>query len=170
MKLYSNDPIVPYKNTRILNPLSTKGEIDGIMARYGIKKTMWEWDLENNKVALTFEINEIINERPVQPAVRIEPPRIWDKRTRNHPEQINWAISMRIMFWFLKSHLEMAYLMQSSKTTEFLPYIQVNEKGQTVKDVVVPRLDELRQLAALPEPQKDESKVIDIKKEQETQT
>ncbi len=166
MKLYTDDRIVPYKTTKI-NPLSTKAEIDGLLARYGIKKTMWEWDIENNKVSLTFEINEIINERQVQPAIRVEPPRIWDKGSRSRHEAINWTVSMRVMFWFLKSHLEMAYLMQSGKTTEFLPYVQVNEKGQTVKDVVVPRLEELRQLAALPEPQKDENKVIDIKKEAE---
>ncbi len=149
LKLYTDDRIVPYKTTKI-NPLSTKAEIDGLLARWAIKKTMWEWDLENNKVQLVFKFTEEIEGVDVEPVIKVEPPRIWDKRTRNHPEQINWAISMRVLFWYLKSHLEMAYLMQSSKTTEFLPWIQVTET-QTVKDVVIPRIQRVEQLAALPE-------------------
>jgi hypothetical protein len=163
MKLYTDDRIVPYKTTKI-NPMSTKAEIDGLLARFGIKKTAWEWDLENSKVALTFQISEIINDRTVEPIVRVEPPIIWDKGSRKRREAINWAVSMRCMFWFMKSHLEMAYLMQSGKTTEFLPWIQVSEK-KTVKDIVVPRLSELQQLAALPEiSSNEERKVVDVEK------
>lgn len=162
MKLYTDDRIVPYKTTTI-NPMSTKAEIDGLLARFGIKKTAWEWDIENNKVALTFQISEIINDRTVEPIVKVEPPRIWDKGSRSRHEAINWAVSMRCMFWFMKSHLEMAYLLQSGKTTEFLPWIQVSEK-KTVKDIVVPRLSELQQLAALPEISQEERKVVDVEK------
>jgi len=163
MKLYTDDRIVPYKTTKI-NPMSTKAEIDGLLARFGIKKTAWEWDIENNKVALTFQISEVVNDRTLEPVVRVEPPRIWDKGTRKQKEQINWAVSMRVMFWFMKSHLEMAYLLQSGKTTEFLSYIQV-DKDRTVKDFIIPRLDELQHLAALPEPAKEkvnDSKIIDV--------
>jgi len=163
MKLYTDDRIVPYKSTTI-NPMSTKAEIDGLLARFGIKKTAWEWDIENNKVALTFQISEMINERLVEPIVKVEPPRIWTKGSPKRREEINWAVSMRVMFWFMKSHLEMAYLLQSGKTVEFLPYIQT-EKGQTLKDLVIPRLDELQHLAALPEPAKEPvkgPKIIDV--------
>jgi len=152
MKLYTDDRIVPYKSTKI-NPLSTKAEIDGLLARFGIKKTAWEWDIENNRVALTFQISETIDEKLLEPVVKVEPPRIWNKGSRKHHEEINWAVSMRVMFWFMKSHLEMAYLLQSGKTVEFLPYIQTGE-NQTLKDLVIPRLDEVKQLAALPEPRK----------------
>ena len=163
MKLYTEDRIVPYKTTKI-SPISTKAEIDGLLARFGIKKTAWEWDIENNKVTLTFQISEIINERQIEPIVKVEPPIIWDKGSRKRHESINWAVSMRCMFWFLKSHLEMAYLLQSGKTTEFLPWIKVTEK-KTVKDIVVSRLSELQQLAALPEiSHNEERKIIDVKK------
>jgi hypothetical protein len=164
MKIYTDDRLTPYRTTRILNPLSSKADIDGLLAKYGIKKSAWEWDPENSKVALTFQINEVVNERTVKPVVRIEAPTIWDKGNRNRHEAINWAVSMRVMWWFIKSHLEMAYLLQSSKTTEFLPFIQINESGQTVKDVLVPRIEELKHLAALPEPKKDEDKIIDVQK------
>lgn len=163
MKLYVDDRIVPYKTTKI-NSISTKAEIDGLLAKYGIKKTAWEWDIENNKVSLSFQFSEVIGDRTIEPIIKVEPPRIWDKGSRNRREAINWAVSMRVMFWFLKSHLEMSYLMQSGKTIEFLPYVQLNEKGDTVKDVVVPRLDEVRQLAALPEIKKDDNKIIDVKR------
>jgi len=163
MKLYTDDRIVPYKSTTI-NPASTKAEIDGLLARFGIKKTAWDWDIENNKVTLSFQISETINERLLEPVVKVEPPRIWTRGTRKHREEINWAVSMRVMFWFMKSHLEMAYLLQSGKTTEFLPYIQTGE-NQTLKDLVIPHLDEVKQLAALPEPKDENPKVIDMQQE-----
>jgi hypothetical protein len=159
LKLYTNDRLVPYKTTRILNPLSTKSEIDGLLARYGIKKSAWEWDLENSRVSLQFQISEVIHDRSVEPVVKIEPPTIWNKGGRSKKESINWAVSMRIMFWFLKSHLEMAYLMQSSKTQEFLPFILNPETGKTLKDILIPRLDEIRQLEALPEMPAEETRV-----------
>jgi hypothetical protein len=159
MKLYVEDRLVPYKTTKI-NPLSTKSEIDGLLARYGIKKTMWEWDIENNKVTLAFQISEVISDKTVEPVVKVEPPRIWNKGSRKHREEINWAVSMRCLWWFVKSHLEMAYCFQSSKTTQFLPYIQVSDR-ETVKDIIVPRLSEIKQLAALPE-MREKPKVIDV--------
>lgn len=166
MKLYTDDRNVPYKTTKI-NPISTKSEIDGLLARYGIKKTMWIWDIENNQVSLTFQLSEIINDRTVEPTVRVEPPRIWDKGSRNRREEINWSVSMRVMFWFLKSHLEMAHLLQSSKTTQFLPYIQVNEDGKTLKDVVIPRLEEVKHLGSLPEPKNEHGpKLIEVEVEE----
>jgi len=167
LKLYTDDRVVPYKSTTI-DPMSTKAEIDGLLARFGIKKTAWEWDIENNKVSLTFQISETIDEKLLEPVVKVEPPRIWNKGSRKRREEINWAVSMRVMFWFMKSHLEMAYLLQSGKTTEFLQYIQTG-KDQTLKDLVIPRLDELKQLAALPEPKDPDSKIIDVPKTEEAE-
>jgi len=50
---------------------------------------------------------------------------------------------MRIFMWFIKNSLAMTYAMQSEKTIAFLPYIVVN-KEETLKDIVIPRLDELK--------------------------
>ena len=57
---------------------------------------------------------------------------------------------MRVMYWFIKSHLEAAYLLQSSKTAAFLPYIASKDGEKTLKDLIIPRMNELPQLAALP--------------------
>lgn len=141
MKLYTDDREVPYKNTTI-NPLGSKSDIDGILAKYGIKKVAWNWDLEHNDVFCQFEISEIINNKEVSPVIRVEPPRIWTKGNRNRKEEINWEVSMRVMFWFIKSHLEMSYLLQSGKTIQFLPYIQVTEK-KTLKDVILPKISQV---------------------------
>jgi hypothetical protein len=66
---------------------------------------------------------------------------------------------MRVMYWFIKSHLEAAYLLQSSKTAAFLPYIASKDGEKTLKDVIIPRINEVQQLSALPE--KPTQKVID---------
>jgi hypothetical protein len=66
---------------------------------------------------------------------------------------------MQVMYWFIKSHLEAAYLLQSSKTAAFLPYISSGDGSQTLKDLVIPRLNELQHLAALP--RESASKVVD---------
>ena len=155
MKLYADDRVVPYKQTSI-SAISTKAEIDGLLARWGIKKSAWVWDIANNDIQLQFEISEIISGKQVTPIVRIEPPRIWSKGTRKKREEINWNVSMRVMFWFIKSHLEMAYLMQSDKTTQFLPYIQVDQ-NKVLKDIIVPRLEEIQKLKAL-----EEKVIIDV--------
>lgn len=159
MKLYTNDRAVPYKNTTI-TALSTKAEIDGVLARWGIKKVAWNWDPDHNEVACQFQISEVINNKEVSPIVKVEPPRIWTKGTRKKREEINWNTSMRVMFWFIKTHLEMAYLMGSDKTTQFLPYIQISDK-KLLKDVIVPKISLVEQLQALEDKTIKEDKVVE---------
>lgn len=144
-KIYATDKLVPYKTTDI-RPETTKAEIDGLLARWGVKKSGWEWDVPNDKVAVTFELPP---EFGMTQVIKVEPPRIWKKGYRK-PDQVNWSVSMRVLFWFLKTNLENAYLMQFDKTTVFLPYI-LGSDGQTrLKDVIIPRLDKVSELAALP--------------------
>lgn len=165
MKIYKTDPVVPYKDTRI-DPITTKAEIDGLLARWGIKKTAWDWDPDNPNgpnVALQFQFTETVKGVSVSPVVKLQPPLIWNKATRAKRESINWAVSMRVMYWALKSFLEMTYLMVSDKTTAFLPYI-VSSDGTQLKDLIIPRLNRLNELQALPEIQTehDESTTIDV--------
>ena len=64
---------------------------------------------------------------------------------------------MRVLFWYIKSHLEHAYLMSSTKTTEFLPHIEIPSlEGQPtkLKDVIIPRMDQLKNIKALPQIEK----------------
>ncbi len=158
MKIYSDDPNLPYKTTK-LKALYTKSEIDGLFAKWGVKDVYWHWDPQNNNVYVKFRIEEKIKEIPVQVSAKVEAPAIWDHKTRAKAETVNWDISMRVMFWFIKSHLESAYLLQSSKTAAFLPYIASDDGSHTLKDLVVPMLNEIRQLSALP--QEANLKIID---------
>ena len=172
MKIYSEDRLVPYKNTKI-DPLSTKAEIDGLLARWGIRQVFWDWNPEQNKVVLMFKLPETFGD--IQPGVRLEPPRIWTKGSRKRREEINWAVSMRVLFWFLKSNLESAYLLQFDKTTAFLPWIASGDGKTVLRDVILPRLGKVSELEALPtedevraEERRQAAKIIDVQKEKES--
>ncbi len=80
MKIYSDDPIVPYKKTQV-DPRTTKEEIEGLLARWGIKKSGWDWDLENGRCILEFQYFEFINNIPVSQWVKVEPPIIWKRKS-----------------------------------------------------------------------------------------
>jgi len=155
-KLYSDDRDIPYSTTKI-PPIKTRSDIDAILAKWGITKVMWEFDIENNKVQLAFELPyEKFGESTINPVIKLEPPRIWNKKKRNKLETINWQISMRILHWYIKDSLAMSYAMQSQKAVAFLPYIQTSAT-ETVKDVLLPRLSLLK---ALPDPNKN--KIIEV--------
>ncbi|MCW4004591.1 MAG: hypothetical protein NWE95_11845 [Candidatus Bathyarchaeota archaeon] len=150
MKIYSDDPNLPYKTTK-LKALYTKSEIDGLFAKWGVKDVFWHWDPENNDVFVLFKIMEEIEGMLLQVSAKVEAPAIWDHKTRSKAESVNWDISLRVMYWFIKSHLESAYLLQSSKTAAFLPYIASKEGAKVLKDILIPRMNEIQQLTALPE-------------------
>jgi hypothetical protein len=143
-QIFTNDPVVPYRNTTI-PALTTKSEIDGLLARWGIKKSAWDWDLENGKVTLNFQVNEVIEGKEVQVVVELAAPKIYDKPNRRNPKlTVNWRVSIRVLYWWLKSHLEYHYLSQSSKTAMFLPFIQ-GTNGKTLEKMLIPRLTEITQ-------------------------
>jgi hypothetical protein len=163
LNIYSDDPNLPYKTTK-LKALYTKSEIDGLFAKWGIKDVYWRWDPEHNDVFVQFKIAEEIDGLSLQVSAKVEAPSIWDHKTRSKAESVNWDISMRVMYWFIKSHLEAAYLLQSSKTAAFLPYIASKDGRSTLKDVIIPKMNEVQQLAALPE-NPVPRKVIDVESE-----
>jgi hypothetical protein len=159
LKIYSDDPNLPYKTTK-LKALYTKSEIDGLFANWGVKDVYWHGDPEHNQVCVQFKIVEEIDGTPLDVSAKVEAPAIWDHKTRAKAESVNWDISMRVMYWFIKSHLEAAYLLQSSKTAAFLPYIASSDGAKVLKDIIIPRMNEVQQLAALP--QQTMRKVIDV--------
>jgi hypothetical protein len=118
------------------------------------------WDPGHNDIFVQFKIAEEIDGVLLQVSAKVEAPSIWDHRTRSKAEGVNWDISMRVMYWFIKAHLEAAYLLQSSKTAAFLPYIASKDGAKVLKDILIPRINEVQQLAALP--QKSNEKVIDV--------
>jgi hypothetical protein len=112
-------------------------------------------------VFVQFRIVEEIDGFPFKVSAKVEAPVIWDRKMRSRAEAVNWNISMRVMYWFIKSHLEAAYLLQSSKIAAFLPYIASKDGSKVLKDVIIPRIDEVQQLSALPE-SPNSRKVIDV--------
>ena len=118
-------------------------------------------DPEHNDVCVQFKIVEEIDGSPVDVSAKVEAPAIWDHKTRAKAESVKWDISMRVMYWFIKSHLEAAYLLQSSKTAAFLPYIASSDGVKVLKDIIISRINEVQQLAALPE-HPTARKVIDV--------
>ena len=167
MKIYSDDPLVKYKDTSV-SPERTKAQIDGILAEYQVKDIHWHWDMEGNDIYVQFKLDEVIDGLPVSVVVKVECPIIWDReRPRGRPptpEQINWRVSMRAMHWFIKTHLECAYAMQSSRTVAFLPYVQ-GRRG-LLKDLIIPRLSEYAALEQKESPEHPKQVKIDVIEEE----
>ena len=167
-KIYSDDPLVPYKTTTI-SPERTKAEIDGILAEWQLSDYHWHWKPEQNDVYVQFLLEEKVDEVLIKVTVKVVCPIIWDRENKKgrppRPEQVNLRISMRCMWWFIKSHLEMAYVTQSSKTAALLPYI-ASADGHTLKDLIIPRLSEFEALPSPNEERKQLSKIITIPSEE----
>lgn len=142
VKIYSDDSIVPYKKTQV-DPRTTKADIEGLLARWGIKKAGWDWALDEGRCILEFQYFESINGKPVSQWIKVSPPIIWKrkslKRTGNQEDTINWSVSLRVLYWWLKTGLEMIYLSQSDKTTMFLPFI-MNAEEKTLAEILVPKI------------------------------
>ena len=75
MKIYSDDPNLPYKTTK-LKALYNRSEIDGLFAKWGVKDVYWRWDLEHNDVFVQFKIVEEIDSFPMQVSAKVEAPAI----------------------------------------------------------------------------------------------
>jgi len=149
MKIYSDDPNLPYKTTR-LNALYTQSEINGIFARWGVKDVYWHWEPETNTIYVMFKIKEEIDGSLVNVSARVDCPVVWNHKTRNRAEEPNWNISMRTMYWYIKSHLEAAFLWQSSKTAAFLPDLAGKDENQTLRDIIIPHISDIQKITALP--------------------
>ena len=94
MKIYSDDPNLPYKTTK-LKVLYTKSEIGGLFAKWGVKDVYWHWDPEHNDVFVQFKIAEEIDGKSLHVSAKVETPSIWDHRTRSKAENVNWEIGER---------------------------------------------------------------------------
>ena len=158
-KIYSDDPNLRYKTTT-KRPIDSKSDIDGILAKHGITKFAWDWDIPNNNVQLSFQLSERFKDQQLEPMVQLKPPIIWMKHKRGKADQIDWRLSMRIFLYYIENQLQMAYAFQSKRTLAFLPHIVVR-KGAVLADVI---LDDLRRYKALPE-KEQVSSIIDVEAE-----
>lgn len=144
-KIYSDDPLVHYATTE-LPPARTKQQIDGVLAEYGIKVVTWSFDIPR-EVYVIFFLEEKVEGHQVKIPVKVVCPTIWDRaRPRAHTpeartEQINWKVSLRVMFWFIKTHLETTYAMQSGNVVGFLPFLMSSNPQKLLKDYILPQLN-----------------------------
>jgi len=134
LKIYDTDPEV-YARTTNIKPDRSKSEIDGVLARFGVKDVAWRWDIKNNDVFLMFKLppERFGHLEHKELTVKLEPPRIWHKHKKG--DYINWSASVRNLYWYILTHLSQAYVMQSGKFTEFLPHI-LGRDGRKLVDVV----------------------------------
>ena len=79
---------------------------------------------------------------------------------RGKPDEIDARMSMRLFFWYIKNALAWSYANQSERVVAFLSYVQVT-KSKTLKDIVLPRLEELKQFEALPDRSNENLKVLE---------
>jgi hypothetical protein len=90
LKVYGDDPNLPYKTTK-LKALYTKSEIDDLFAKWCVKDVYWRWDPEHNDVFVQFKIEEDVEGVPLRVSAKFEAPSIWDHRTRSKAEGVNWG-------------------------------------------------------------------------------
>lgn len=144
IKIYSDDPLVHYAHTN-LPPARTKQQIDGILAEYGVTVVTWSFDIPR-EVYVIFWFEDKVEGRLTKIPAKIACPTIWNRaRPRAHTpeartEQIDWKTSMRVMFWFIKTHLETAYAMQSGNVVGFLPFL-MGSNQKLLKDYLLPQLN-----------------------------
>lgn len=150
MKIYTDDPRVSYKGTTI-NPERTREEISALLREYDTGDIWWHWKPDANDIYVNFIIEEVIDGIPVRVAAKVVCPVIWAKASRNartperRIEQPNLQVSMRAMYWYIKTHLETSYAMQSSRVAAFLSDMVIPNGGRFF-DQIKSRLDQFKAL------------------------
>ena len=150
MKIFTDDPKVHYINTTI-SPERTREEISEVLRAFDTSDILWHWKPDINDVYVQFIIEEIIDGIPARIGAKVVMPTIWDKAVKNSPnperrvERVNLKVSMRAMYWYVKTHLETAYAMQSSRVAAFLPDM-VTSNGKRFFDTLKERLDQFKAL------------------------
>jgi len=164
VKIYTDDPKVRYVKTTV-SAERTKVEIDSKLREYGTYDIAWHWRPENNDVFVMFTIEEVIDNIPAKVTAKVVMPTLWDKGNRNsripenRVEKVNLSASMRTMFWYIKSQLEVSYAMQSSRVAAFLPDL-MTANGNRYFDNLKSRLDQFQALENKSEPAQREVEVI----------
>jgi len=164
VKIFTDDPKVHYITTTIA-PERTRDEISEILRAFDTSDILWHWKPDGNDVFVQFIIEEIIDGIPARIGAKVIMPTIWDKAVRSSPkperriEQVNLKVSMRAMFWYIKSHMETAYAMQSSRVAAFLPDM-VTPNGNRYFDTLKANLEKYKALEQHTGPTQREVEVI----------
>ena len=159
MKIYTDDPLIHYKDTTI-NPERTMDEISAILREYDAIDIHWHYKPEANDIYVQFGIEEVIDDVHVKVAAKVVCPVIWNKANyhKRNPadrvEHVDFKVSMRAMYWYIKSQLENSYAMQSSRVAAFLPDM-VTPSGRRYFDEMKEHLNKYTPIEYRPEGQRE---------------
>jgi hypothetical protein len=123
----------PYSDTEVPADKS-KFQIEQLLKKYGVSGSQWTTDWENNRVMLRFVLT---NREGRRVGIQLEPPmfmskhRTWDKTRGRHviEESPNWAQSMRLFYYYIKSKLEAVSWGLREVEQEFLNDIIVRDSA-----------------------------------------
>jgi hypothetical protein len=149
VKIYSDDSLVSYRTTTI-DPEKTREEISAILREYDVGLIAWNWKPQFNDVWVQFQIEEIIDSIPIKISAKVICPIIWNKGSSRKVEKPNWKVSMKAMYWYIKTHLETSYAMQSSKVSAFLPDV-ITPSGSRLFEEMKYQLDQFKAIEHKPE-------------------
>jgi hypothetical protein len=151
LKIYTDDPLVHYTKSAI-PPERTKQEIDALLRAYDADLITWRYKPEFNDIFVGFTIEEVLDGIHIRIPVKVQCPIVWNRGVaRAHTperrvEQPNILVSMRAMLYYIKSHLNCAYLTQSGRVRAFLPDIVTDGQGTTLFEQMKGNLDKYNAL------------------------
>jgi len=145
-RVYGDDSNLPLKTTT-KTAIDSKRDIDAELARWGITKVMWNWDLTKSAgVEIAFQLpKDKFYSDTIPLSVRLSPPLVWKKQKKGKAAEVDWRLSIRLLYWYIHYQMAWVYANQSSPVVAFLPHIAVSEHD-TVKDMVIPQISSLKAL------------------------
>lgn len=159
----------PFQNTTV-DPYKTKEQIDKLLNEFGVTKTAWQIDLDQNLIELNFEAEAEINGQrrvfffQIKPSLFESSHRSYNPKTGRSEKIIapNMAASMRWLYNYVKAKLEAVAYGMITVEKEFLAQVIVSDqhgKPTTIGDALTPIL-ESGKFPALTD-QSNEANVID---------
>jgi hypothetical protein len=130
-RVFSKD--APYQRTSVRFDDTLK-DITDLLHKYGAADIRWNDQRDRGSVEVGFRVTvREAGGRRYQPPVWISVPLIW-KKTADGSEVINWDQSGRVLYWYLKSQLEMT-LMGRSFGEVFLAFVRNHLPSDLVKQL-----------------------------------
>jgi len=119
-RIYSKN--APYQRTTVQFDGTLK-DITNLLHKYGAADIRWNDQRDRGIVEVGFRVTvREAKGKSYQPPVWIPVPLIW-KKIADNSEVINWDQSGRVLYWYLKSQLEMT-LMGRSFGEVFLAFVR----------------------------------------------
>lgn len=141
---------IPFSSTSV-DPYKTKGQIDKLLADFGVTKTAWQLDLDANIIELNFEAESRIGEETKTFFFKIRPA-LFEAEHRSYNPKLgrsekitapNLAASMRWLHAYVKAKLEAVAYGMVTIEREFLSQVIVSDaqgRPTTIGEAIEPVL------------------------------